>query len=230
MSAEQKDTKGSHWLITINNPTPEDRIAVRSLPKVVKYHVGQDEIGEKTGTLHIQSYVYSDYVRFSQIKRWLPRAKILKADKPIAVEQYVQKLHTSVPDTRFEYGVKPKQAMAEQTEQITMMDNLVRLTGYRRPNDLRESMMADISGGKIKTPKQYAEEEYWRLVGRLIMDDNDLLSVYTQPNLRLAWINLSPTIYQIAAGRTDRNEIIPPENIEEDIITIDAPPSSPSRQ
>lgn len=93
------DTKmrSSHWSITINNPTSEDLDAWRNMKSHhwVKDVQGQLEQGEN-GTPHIQGYLRTDQVRFSQIKKILPRAHIEVAKNPTALVNYVTKEETRV--------------------------------------------------------------------------------------------------------------------------------------
>lgn len=96
--ANLTQTKGSAWSVTINNPTEDDfRLwnALKGYPWV-KEVIGQIEKGEEEGTPHIQGMVKTQHVRFSQLKKALPRAHIEKARKPDALANYVQKDETRV--------------------------------------------------------------------------------------------------------------------------------------
>lgn len=103
-SISDTQKKSSYWSITINNPTEDDFIRWEGLKgeKWVKKVMGQLEKGEN-GTPHIQGMLNTDYVRFSQIKKALPRAHIEIARKPAALANYVQKEDTRLaplPTTR----------------------------------------------------------------------------------------------------------------------------------
>lgn len=95
------------WSITINNPKFEDYIVV--LPVGWKQQ-GQIEEGAE-GTRHYQGMLKTPQVRFSQVKKYFPRAHIEVARNPDALAQYVRKEETrvavveSVP-TLFEYQGK----------------------------------------------------------------------------------------------------------------------------
>lgn len=102
--ADDSAKKSCYWSITINNPTEDDYIRWEGLKseKWVKKVMGQLEKGEN-GTPHIQGMLNTDSVRFSQIKRALPRAHIEVARKPAALSNYVQKEDTRLaplPTTR----------------------------------------------------------------------------------------------------------------------------------
>lgn len=94
-TTEDSAKKSCYWSITINNPTEDDLIRWEGLKgeKWVKKVIGQLEKGEN-GTPHVQGMLNTESVRFSQIKRVLPRAHIEVARKPAALAQYVQKEDT----------------------------------------------------------------------------------------------------------------------------------------
>lgn len=83
--------RGTHWSITINNPTEED---VRCETPGWKLS-GQYEQG-KEGTRHFQGMLKTPQVRFSAVKRAFPRAHIEKARDPKALALYVNKEDTRV--------------------------------------------------------------------------------------------------------------------------------------
>lgn len=89
--------KGVCWSITINNPTAEDFSQWDSLKGLhwVREVTGQIEKGEN-GTPHIQGCLKTLSVRFSQVKKALPRAHIEKARSQAALERYVAKADTRV--------------------------------------------------------------------------------------------------------------------------------------
>lgn len=96
--ATESGTKASCWSVTINNPTEDDFRAWNALKGYpwVKEVLGQVEKGEKEETPHIQGMVKTQHVRFSQVKKALPRAHIEKARKEAALAAYVQKDETRV--------------------------------------------------------------------------------------------------------------------------------------
>lgn len=85
------------WSITINNPTEEDKQTWSSATThhFVKEAKGQLEKGEN-GTLHIQGYLRTDPVRFSQVKKLFPRAHIEVARNAPALSRYCEKEETRV--------------------------------------------------------------------------------------------------------------------------------------
>nr|WAE42293.1 MAG: replication associated protein [Cressdnaviricota sp.] len=85
------------WSITINNPTNVDFEAIKNPTGVhwfLKF-IGQEEVGAE-GTKHIQGMLRTKSVKFSAVKKLFPRAHIEVAQKPAALEKYVQKEDTRV--------------------------------------------------------------------------------------------------------------------------------------
>lgn len=85
--------KGTCWSITLNNPTEQEIALWNNISKhahFVKSAQGQLERG-KEGTPHIQGMLRTDSVRFSAVKKLLPRAHIEKAKNALALAQYVTK-------------------------------------------------------------------------------------------------------------------------------------------
>lgn len=89
--------KSCCWSITINNPTAEDhtKVALLQTLKWVKEWKGQLEKGAE-GTEHIQGMLRTEHIRFTQVKKALPRAHIEVARNAIALSQYVEKSDTRI--------------------------------------------------------------------------------------------------------------------------------------
>lgn len=88
--------RGRAWSITLNNPTPFEISLwndICSHATWVKEAKGQLEKGAE-GTPHIQGFLRTDPVRFSQVKKLLPRAHIELARNAFALERYVSKEET----------------------------------------------------------------------------------------------------------------------------------------
>ena len=84
------------WSITLNNPTKDDIDHWEHLSSnypIVKKAIGQVEQGEN-GTTHIQGLLQTEQVRFSAVKKLLPKAHIEVARNPVALAQYVRKEET----------------------------------------------------------------------------------------------------------------------------------------
>lgn len=112
--------KGVCWSITINNPTADDFHQWESLKdqKWVRSVEGQIEKGDNE-TPHIQGMLRTQSVRFSQIKKALPRAHIEKARSEAALAKYVAKEETRV-------STIPKTKVASQSDvQQALLDEVL---------------------------------------------------------------------------------------------------------
>lgn len=122
LSITLSDTKQRSrvWSITINNPSSqeiEDWKNATALHWVVEAK-GQLEMGTE-GTLHIQGYLKTQPVRFSQVKKAFPRAHIEVAKNPTALAQYVSKAETRVaPLEQTNNVVTPQRIQTSLTEYI----------------------------------------------------------------------------------------------------------------
>lgn len=87
--------KATSWIITLNNPTAMEITGWEQIKMnhFVKEAQGQIEVGAE-GTPHIQGYIRTESVRWSQIKKLFPRAHIEIAKNAIAAKQYCQKTDT----------------------------------------------------------------------------------------------------------------------------------------
>lgn len=97
--------RSSHWILTINNPTPDDEEAM-NLARQRGWKIdGQLEKGEN-GTEHYQLHLATPQVRFSAVKKQFPRAHIEPARNAAAVAAYCKKEDTrvgSLPSTQEMY-------------------------------------------------------------------------------------------------------------------------------
>lgn len=119
--SEISTKQGRVWSITINNPTEDDLQAWESLKTAhwVEEVLGQMEQGAQ-GTQHLQGMLKTKKVRFSQVKRALPRAHIEAGRNENALRLYVQK-----DDTRVGAIPAPRARVATQQD---LQDRLYWLT------------------------------------------------------------------------------------------------------
>lgn len=109
---KKQPSPARHWCFTINNPTPEDFKLIEERLVLTDPYVGglvaQTEVGDETGTRHIQGYV-----RFKTKRRWT----CLKWSKKIHWEvcrsvdkaiDYCRKEDTWDGEWRVEHGVTGK--------------------------------------------------------------------------------------------------------------------------
>lgn len=89
----QMSERGTCWSITINNPTNADLNV--TFPDTRWRMKGQIERGAE-GTEHYQGMLETPQVRFSAVKKVLPRAHIELAKNKKALEKYVSKTDTRI--------------------------------------------------------------------------------------------------------------------------------------
>lgn len=126
--------RGTHWSVTINNPTEEDytEIELMKSQKWFKKWEGQLEQGEN-GTPHIQAHLHTEYMRWGTVKGALSRAHIEKAENQFAIANYVHKPETRIAELPTQVGLsfmtitKFYQVLARH-----VVDELVRLTKLDR--------------------------------------------------------------------------------------------------
>lgn len=183
----QTTSRASHWGITINNPTEEDRTLIRTQPKWLRMVKGQDEIGEN-GTLHIQAYANTDQVRLSSLKQWLPRAHFSALTTKQHIENMKEYVHkkdgTEVEGTQFELVIRE----ANNFQSLSMANVLTQMAMHAYDKQVIQDLCID---GK-DIAKVY-EQEYWDIVNTLLIDDENLISIFTMPQYKLAWIKTRRT-------------------------------------
>lgn len=192
---DSQTIRASHWGITINNPTEEDRVQLRTQMRFLRTVRGQDEIGGDNGTLHIQAYANTDQVRMSQMKTWLPRAHF----KPLTTKQHIDNMvnyvwkedDTAVANTRFEI----KHREDDSGKPLTMAQTLTRIAEYAfsqaEINKLMEPEIGE-NGVVVRKPmtmKEILEKEFWHAVNMMLTTNADLVGLLTQPQYMRAWTN-----------------------------------------
>lgn len=113
-------TRSRGWVFTINNYTEDEIETVKSLTRGSVYVIAGFEVGKKTGTPHIQGYVYYTNARsYSAMKDRIGRSWI-KAAKGTGVQN--QAYCSKQGDVFVEHGVPPKQG--ERTDIEAVYDQL----------------------------------------------------------------------------------------------------------
>lgn len=201
--------KASCWSITINNPTDDDNIqwaALRNLPWV-KEVKGQLEKGEND-TPHIQGMVRTEHIRFSQIKRALPRAHIEPAKNTQALSNYVQKVDTRV-------GTIPQVRVATQKDVQDTICELVSTYGKQKYGDNFSIENIYFNQDEWLVGKDW---EYWldQSVNKLIIEGfYGVEFVMSNPQIRNAFkkyfvsilIRTHKTLTHKTDGRTDGQDL-----------------------
>jgi len=113
-------TRSRGWVFTINNYTEDEIETVKSLTRGSVYVIAGFEVGKKTGTPHIQGYVYYTNARsYSAMKDRIGRSWV-KAAKGTGVQN--QAYCSKQGDVFVEHGVPPKQG--ERTDIEAVYDQL----------------------------------------------------------------------------------------------------------
>lgn len=163
--------KASCWILTINNPTPQDDEEVaRARQKGWKVE-GQLEKG-KDGTPHYQLMVKTPQVRFSAVKKAFARAHIEPARDSIAVSKYVVKEETRVgalPLTQARYP-----SMSKLWEMMTVWW------------DAREMKISEeIENGE--SLEECLMRVFDRAIGDFVMEGYFVESMAVNPQVRGEW-------------------------------------------
>lgn len=94
-NSKSRDSPKKHFLLTINNYTEEDKEKLTG-SKIIDIAIAQTEIGEQTGTKHIQAYIKTiNKVRFNTIKELFPTSHIESVRHIEAAQVYCQKTETA---------------------------------------------------------------------------------------------------------------------------------------
>lgn len=211
----QTTSRASHWGITINNPSEDDRRSLRTTQRWLRRVRGQDEIGEN-GTLHVQAYANTDQVRLSQLKSWLPRAHFVPLTSKAHIDNMISYVHkddpTAVADTRFDITMR-----TTANKPLTMAGTLTMLAEYAwTASEIKTYIDRAAENGESTKLKDVHEKEFWHIVNLLLSREPDLVALLTQPQYLRAWLNTRQT--WITKFRLDSQT-----NIE----VFDSPPDSP---
>lgn len=187
--------RASWWSITINNPTDEDRklLEKQNLPSFVKSIHSQDEVGDE-GTPHIQGAVNTTQVRFSEVKKWLPRAHIEPARNKDALLKYVKKTETAVAGTQF----------VVQADYLSMEAYMRALAAAAREEPDWTQFMMEMTFEQIaKKRDQWARDEYWEIANEILLEKPSIIGLISNPQMERAWVRTRRTWIQIL-DRQDR--------------------------
>lgn len=207
--------KSCCWSITINNPTDEDfqQWEILKDQKWVRSVEGQMEQGEN-GTPHIQGMLRTLSVRFSQIKKALPRAHIEAARSPQALAKYVAKEDTRV-------STIPTAKVATQSD---VQKRILKLTlerylelGHENVKDRFYEWLKNIKHSKLlRTEHVVQSPDYWidLAVSELIEEGfYGIEFVMSNPQVRSAFKNYFAAIIirQYGASQDQATQVQGPQ-------------------
>lgn len=184
----QTTIRASHWGITINNPTDDDRRSLRTSQRWLRRVRGQDERGEN-GTLHIQAYANTDQVRMSQLKTWLPRAHFKALTTKSHIDNMIAYVHkqdeTAIANTQFDIQLR-----TSANTPLTMAQTLTMFAEHAWSHEKITRMMTEATERRERIQlKDVYDKEYWAIVQILLTREPDLVGLLTQPQYLRAWVN-----------------------------------------
>jgi len=194
---------GTCFGVVINNPTPDDYARCNKLPGYVTTFKFQDEIGEKTGTLHINGTCKTRYtVHRDQVKKWLPRARITFAQSMKHLEHledYAHKEKTGVPGTQVSLlneGMSCKNTCILIADEI--LDSLDKVKDGRRLYDLA--------------------------ITQILIKNPDLAGALQNPSMRNFWISTKTAwIFHATKKRLEAPTKEAPTQSPTECIILDTP-------
>jgi len=110
-----------HWTVTLNNYSADEKLVFEKAIEYeeVSYICFQEEIGETTGTPHLQGYIsFTKKKRLSGVKKVLgTRIHAVCANgKPSANRRYCSKSETAVEGTFQEFGEIPEDKAGKRSD------------------------------------------------------------------------------------------------------------------
>lgn len=182
-------------------------MALKEHPSFVKMVKYQDEIGEQ-GVLHIQAAVQTTQVRFSAMKKWLPRAHIEVARNKQALLNYVEKADTAVPNTQ----------VVIQADYLSM-DSALKAIAEHKMDWYEWSQGVGRNNVKEHAFEKY---EFWNAVKKILREKPKAVGLFTNPQLERAWVHTRSVWIDLLEKdrQTDRQNASLPleENISGNVI------------
>ena len=193
----QTDTtlKSCWWFVTINNYSDDEVLKLKTQHKLFKSSRGVLEIGGQNNVPHLHALLNTDHTRQSAIKQIFPRAHIDakfrgKDDSVQTAIDYIegkstkkQNEDTAVPDSRWFIQFRGE-------AHLSFGDSLKRLAEYAWDTPTCNQRMAKLLSQSAKyTTKDVYKEEYDHCVAQVIMEDLNLLALYSQTQYKTSWVS-----------------------------------------
>lgn len=157
------------WSITAFDEDEIKKLEAGEYPQHVKRVLGGREQCPETGRIHFQGAVATRSCRFTQMKKWLPKAHIEPAKCQEALARYAMKEETAVDVKQERPNTRKYMSMAQALYQVAVhsYDYL-----WEDPdNNYREAYW-------------YGVRQHIRVEGQ-----EDDISLYSQPQMQRAWNN-----------------------------------------
>ncbi len=201
MTDRQTDNRSGCWSITAFDEDDINRLA-GDYPSFVKHVWGGLEECPSTGKKHYQGAVETSYCRFSQIKKWLPKAHIEKCIKKEALIDYVMKDETAI-------GEKSKQSNSKYIS----LEKFMELIAFNYINSKDEEIYyaTEIENkmlyfkGKMENSIEVPgyQGNYWTMVNKVLLHQPYLCHIAFNPNTLRGWSHTSETWIQIATSNSE---------------------------
>lgn len=200
--------RGTHWSLTINNPTSADEECM-ALARQRGWKIdGQKERGEG-GTDHYQLHLQTPQVRFSAVKKMFPRAHIEQARNPSALASYVTKEATRVGELPVGQDRYPSQSKFFELLWVEILDC---------PQDYNF---------RPETRKFYGESKphklaYWKASQRLVRQGYYVENMAVNPMTIAAWDSFFYALLdRKIAGETSRQPDTPALESQVSLPTVE---------
>lgn len=213
--AGQTDTtiKSCWWFVTINNYNDDELTKLKTQHKLFKSSRGVLEIGKEHGNPHVHCLLNTDHTRASSIKAIFPRAHIdakFKGENDDSVQSCMDYIDgkskkKQTEDTAVEGSRWYTQFRGEA--HLSFGDSLKRLAEYSWTDPECNRHLAKLMEMNPKaTSKDVWKDEYEHCVANVIMEDLNLLAIYSQTQYKSSWVAWRKQI--IIHYRTDRQTSI----------------------
>lgn len=186
MTDRQIDTKSKSgcWSITSFDPTEQNNLINPNpndgYPDFVREVYGGLEECPRTKRIHFQGCLITKHIRFSQVKKWLPRSHIERAIKKEALIKYAMKQETSIGEKRKSVNDRPY---------FSMEKSLELLGKYFFYSWLEEDGEDQTKGKRLSYDDKMlaSNENYWKVVNTILYGRPYLISVYSNPQTLRSW-------------------------------------------
>jgi len=195
---DRQTDRASNWSLTVFDPGEFTALTTKeSWPHWVRVVKLQEEECPETKRRHWQVALFTQWIRFSAIKKWLPTAHIEIARNKQALLKYVEKDDTAIAGTRQNLeSEKQYMALHQQLQRMAQLaiDNL---------EDYQAARLALIEE-KDKTPDRGM---YWWIARLMIKAEPELASVLANPALEKMWIHTSGVWIEAAQAASEASSI-----------------------
>lgn len=200
--------KATAWLITAFGEDIERCERNELWPSFVRKIDGQQEKCPTTGRIHYQGLAWTQQVRFSAMKKFLPKSHIEISKNPAACLNYVTKEESAVPGTR-----RTIHAVNLLTPRRTM-EKMFATIRYFDDGELSQSSQEYWELQFRAYPKTYRTEMYKRAVSNCMAEDPARIRLWTNPHTQRMFeltFDYYYFVWRPEAAEPEKAEEEPPE-------------------